>query len=60
MSPRAACRLDTLGFEQVYDYMPGRSTSTSRRRTRGRRPERSFGGEFATRSLLDAMRKHIW
>lgn len=31
MSPRAACRLDTLGFEQVYDYMPGRSTSSSRR-----------------------------
>jgi hypothetical protein len=25
MSPRAACRLDTLGFEQVYDYMPGKA-----------------------------------
>ena len=24
MSPRAACRLDTLGFEQVYDYMPSK------------------------------------
>ena len=24
MSPRAACRLATLGFEQVYDYMPGK------------------------------------
>jgi CBS domain-containing protein len=24
MSPRAACRLETLGFEQVYDYMPGK------------------------------------
>ncbi|MEA2282760.1 MAG: hypothetical protein QOK21_3367 [Solirubrobacteraceae bacterium] len=24
MSPRAACRLDTLGFERVYDYMPGK------------------------------------
>ncbi|BBG05850.1 MULTISPECIES: CBS domain-containing protein [Pseudonocardia] len=24
MSPRAACRLDTLGFSQVYDYMPGK------------------------------------
>jgi hypothetical protein len=24
MSPRAACRLDTLGFQQVYDYMPGK------------------------------------
>ena len=24
MSPRAACRLATLGFTQVYDYMPGK------------------------------------
>jgi CBS domain-containing protein len=24
MSPRAACRLDTLGFEHVHDYMPGK------------------------------------
>lgn len=24
MSPRAACRLDTLGFSPVYDYMPGK------------------------------------
>src|SRR5919202_3153210 len=25
MSPRAACRLETLGFEHVYDYMPGKA-----------------------------------
>ncbi len=25
MSPRAACRLATLGFDQVYDYMPGKA-----------------------------------
>jgi CBS-domain-containing membrane protein len=24
MSPRAACRLATIGFEKVYDYMPGK------------------------------------
>jgi CBS domain-containing protein len=24
LSPRAACRLGTLGFEYVYDYMPGK------------------------------------
>lgn len=24
MSPRAACRLVTLGFEEVYDYAPGK------------------------------------
>ena len=25
MSPRAACRLETLGFERVFDYVPGKS-----------------------------------
>lgn len=25
MSPRAACRLETLGFRTVYDYVPGKS-----------------------------------
>jgi hypothetical protein len=25
MSPRAACRLETLGFEHVFDYMPGKA-----------------------------------
>jgi CBS-domain-containing membrane protein len=24
MSPRAACRLESLGFGEVYDYMPGK------------------------------------
>jgi CBS domain-containing protein len=24
MSPRAACRLETLGFREVYDYFPGK------------------------------------
>ena len=24
MSPRAACRLEALGFEQVYDFLPGK------------------------------------
>jgi hypothetical protein len=24
MSPRAACRLETLGFVDVYDYVPGK------------------------------------
>jgi CBS domain-containing protein len=24
MSPRAACRLETLGFEHIYDYVPGK------------------------------------
>jgi CBS domain-containing protein len=25
MSPRAACRLETLGFTRVYDYVPGKA-----------------------------------
>src|ERR671930_715517 len=25
MSPRAACRLEALGFEHVYDYVPGKA-----------------------------------
>jgi CBS domain-containing protein len=25
LSPRAACRLATLGFSEVYDYMPGKA-----------------------------------
>src|SRR4051812_34670492 len=25
MSPRAACRLETLGFEHAYDYVPGKA-----------------------------------
>src|SRR5919204_697347 len=25
MSPRAACRLETLGFERVYDYVAGKA-----------------------------------
>jgi CBS domain-containing protein len=25
MSPRAACRLETLGFEEVYDYVTGKA-----------------------------------
>src|SRR4051812_45142472 len=25
MSPRAACRLETLGFERVYDYVGGKA-----------------------------------
>lgn len=25
MSPRAACRLEQLGFEQVFDYVPGKA-----------------------------------
>ncbi|MGI8773981.1 MAG: hypothetical protein ACR2KQ_03020 [Actinomycetota bacterium] len=29
MSPRAACRLESLGFDSVYDYAPGKSDWTA-------------------------------
>lgn len=29
MSPRAACRLEQLGFTEVYDYVPGKSDWTA-------------------------------
>ncbi len=34
MSPRAACRLETLGFERVYDYAAGKSDWLARGLTR--------------------------
>ena len=30
MSPRAACRLEALGFDEVYDYVPGKVDWLSR------------------------------
>ncbi len=30
MNPRAACRLATLGFDQVYDYVPGKVDGLAR------------------------------
>src|SRR3989442_5045952 len=37
MSPRAACRLETLGFERVYDYVAGKADWLARGfRTEGR------------------------
>lgn len=29
MSPRAACRLESLGFDPVYDYVPGKADWTA-------------------------------
>jgi hypothetical protein len=28
MRPRAACRLETLGFEHVYDYVPAKPSGS--------------------------------
>jgi Mg/Co/Ni transporter MgtE len=47
MSPRAACRLETLGFEHVYDYVPGKADWLAR----GLRTE----GEHADRPRVSAL-----
>ena len=48
MSPRAACRLETLGFEHVYDYVPGKSDWLARGlRTQGESADRPRVGALA-------------
>src|SRR5207248_2978064 len=47
MSPRAACRLDTLGFREVYDYLPGKAEWLGHGlATEGPGPEERRTGEF--------------
>jgi hypothetical protein len=48
MSPLAACRLETLGFEHVYDYVPGKSDWLARGLpTEGTAAERPRAGLLA-------------
>ena len=48
MSPRAACRLETLGFEHVYDYVPGKSDWLARALpTEGEHADQPRVGAFA-------------
>jgi CBS domain-containing protein len=48
MSPRAACRLETLGFEQIYDYVPGKSDWLARGLpTEGEAANRARAGDLA-------------
>ena len=48
MSPRAACRLETLGFEHVYDYVPGKADWLARGlRSEGELAGRPSAGQFA-------------
>jgi|SRR5919198_1834980 CBS domain-containing protein len=47
MSPRAACRLDEMGFEEVYDYVAGKLDWLARGRpTEGARPQARLVGRI--------------
>src|SRR6266480_395608 len=53
MSPRAACRLETLGFEHVYDYVPGKSDWLARGRpTEGELASRPTAGSCARDDIV--------
>jgi predicted transcriptional regulator len=52
MSPRAACRLEALGFEQVYDYVPGKADWLAR----GLPTE---GEPRAARRAVDVLREDV-
>jgi Mg/Co/Ni transporter MgtE len=52
MSPRAACRLATLGFEQVYDYVGGKADWLARGLpTEGERAGERRAGQVARRDV---------
>ncbi len=57
MSPRAACRLETLGFEQVYDYVTGKADWLARGLpTEGKRAGERRVGEVARQDVATCHR----
>lgn len=53
MSPRAACRLETLGFEHVYDYVPGKVDWLARGLpTEGQQADKKRVGALARRDVI--------
>ncbi|MHB1568448.1 MAG: CBS domain-containing protein [Solirubrobacteraceae bacterium] len=52
MSPRAACRLDTLGFEHVYDYVPGKADWLAHGLPVERRDELITAGQLARADVV--------
>ena len=52
MSPRAACRLETLGFSRVYDYVPSKVDWLARGLPRE-------GTKAAERRAIDAVRDDV-
>ncbi len=52
MSPRAACRLETLGFERVFDYVEGKADWLARSLpTEGERAGERRAGHLARRDI---------
>jgi Mg/Co/Ni transporter MgtE len=47
MSPRAACRLETLGYEHVHDYAPGKADWLAHNLPVERHDELTTAGELA-------------
>lgn len=53
MSPRAACRLEALGFVDVYDYVPGKTDWTARGLpTEGENAARPRAHQFAEADVV--------
>jgi CBS domain-containing protein len=52
MSPRAACRLDTLGFEHVHDYVPGKADWLAHNLPVERRDELITAGQLARTDVV--------
>ncbi len=56
MSPRAACRLEALGFEQVYDYVPGKVDWLARGLPReGDKAAERRAGDVIVRDVVTAL-----
>lgn len=55
MSPRAACRLEALGFEQIYDYVSGKVDWLARGLPReGEKADESRAVDVARRDVVTA------
>ena len=55
MSPRAACRLETLGFKSVFDYVPGKADWLARGLPReGEKAAEPRGGDLARDDIATA------
>jgi hypothetical protein len=52
MSPRAACRLHTLGFEHVHDYVPGKADWLAHNLPLELRPELVTAGQLARTDIV--------
>ena len=52
MSPRAACRLETLGFEHVHDYVPGEADWLAHNLPVERHAELATAGQLARNDVV--------